>query len=413
MARNRVIYQSEALFVTHQYTGNQTIDLVTNGCGGVGGAAPDFAGTHAHIPAEAMHQIHRVQSANYNFAINRTDINQFGQLARIDTAVIDAPTVGLDFTYLVTNGVNEDALGISVDSNNDITPTSSAISGILSNISGRNYHILTVKEGSDANNSSLQASSDSTVISIGNGFITNYSVNASVGAVPTASVSVEGLNINAQSGAAIMTTPAIDPDAGTQGTATFGLPAPVTGSVGEVIRPGDIQVLFAGASDEGLQGTGLLTQLVDDGGRTAAHINSFSIDLPLGRSVLQRLGNSFGFAREIDFPVQVSVSVSATVADLKAGNLFDELYDNTKHDIVLKMHKNAAGGSSAGVNAQGQLAYVIKNATLDSESFSSSIGDNKSVDLSFTATIGGPQDTTNGLFISGTQCGNNDIRSSE
>ena len=135
--------------------------------------------------------------------------------------------------------------------------------------------------------------------------------------------------------------------------------------------------------------------------------------MPLGRSVLQRLGNSFGFAREIDFPVQVSVSVSATVADLKAGNLFDELYDNTKHDIVLKMHKNAAGGSSAGVNAQGQLAYVIKNATLDSESFSSSIGDNKSVDLSFTATIGGPQDTTNGLFISGTQCGNNDIRSSE
>lgn len=413
MARNRVIYQSEALFVTHQYTGNQTIDLVTNGCGGVGGAAPDFAGTHAHIPAEAMHQIHRVQSANYNFAINRTDINQFGQLARIDTAVIDAPTVGLDFTYLVTNGVNEDALGISVDSANDITPTCSAISGILSNISGRNYHILTVKEGSDANNSSLQASSDSTVISIGNGFITNYSVNASVGAVPTASVSVEGLNINAQSGAALMTTPAIDPDAGTQGAATFGLPAPVTGSVGEVIRPGDIQVLFAGASDEGLQGTGLLTQLVDDGGRTAAHINSFSIDLPLGRSVLQRLGNSFGFAREIDFPVQVSVSVSATVADLKAGNLFEELYENTKHDIVLKMHKNAAGGSSAGVNGQGQLSYVIKNATLDSESFSSSIGDNKSVDLSFTATIGGPQDTTNGLFISGTQCGINAIRGSE
>ena len=411
MARNRVIYQSEALFVTHQYTGKHTIDLVTNGIGGVGGAATNFAATHGSIPSKAMHQIHRVQSANYNFAINRTDINQFGQLARIDTAVIDAPTVGLDFTYLVTNGVNEDALGISVDSNNDITPTCSAISGILSNISGRNYHILTVKEGEDANGGGAQADSTSTVISIGNGFITNYSVNASVGAVPTASVSVEGLNINAQTAAATMTTPAIDPDAGTQGTATFGLPAPATGSVGEVIRPGDIQVLFAGSSNN--QGTGVLTNLVDSASATSAHINSFSIDLPLGRSVLQRLGNSFGFAREIDFPVQVSVSVSATVADLKAGNLFDELYDNTKHDIVLKMHKNAAGGSSAGVNAQGQLAYVIKNATLDSESFSSSIGDNKSVDLSFTATIGGPQDTTNGLFISGTQCGNNDIRSSE
>jgi hypothetical protein len=411
MARNRVIYQSEALFVTHQYTGNQTIDLVTNGCGGVGGAAPDFAGTHAHIPAKAMHQIHRVQSANYNFAINRTDINQFGQLARIDTAVIDAPTVGLDFTYLVTNGVNEDALGISVDPanlNDATTVTTSAISGILSNISGRNYHILTVKEGSDANNSSLQASSDSTVISIGNGFITNYSVNASVGAVPTASVSVEGLNITAQSGAALMTTPAIDPDAGTQGTATFGLPAPVTGDVDQIIRPGDIKVEFIGSA--GAQGTGLLTQLVDADRRTAAHINSFSIDLPLGRSVLQRLGNSFGFAREIDFPVQVSASISATVADLKAGNLFDELYTTNKHDIVLKMHRPSTAGATQG---EAQLAYILKNATLDSESFSSSIGDNKSVDLSFTATIGGPQDTTNGLFISGIQCGINAIRGSE
>lgn len=411
MARNRVIYQSEALFVNHQYTGNQTIDLVTNGCGGVGGAAPDFAGTHGHIPAEAMHQIHRVQSANYNFAINRTDINQFGQLARIDTAVIDAPTVGLDFTYLVTNGTNEDKLGFSVDPNNGVTPVCSAISGILSNQSGRNYHILTVKEGEDANGGGAQADSTSTVISIGNGFVTNYSVNASVGAVPTASVSVEGLNITAQTAKATMTTPSIDPEDGTAGAATFGLPAPVTGSVGEVIRPGDIQVQFLGSSNN--QGTGLLTNLADAGGLTSAHINSFSIDLPLGRSVLQRLGNSFGFAREIDFPVQVSVSVSATVADLKDGNLFDELYDNTKHDIVLKMNKNAAGGSSAGVAGKEQIHYVIKNATLDSESFSSSIGDNKSVDLSFTATIGGPQDTTNGLFISGTQCGINAIRGSE
>lgn len=400
MSRNRVIYQSEALYVSQQYSGHNTIDIVNGGTVG--------QTNYAHGVMEEFHQIHRVQSANYNFAINRTDINQFGQLARIDTAVIDAPTVGLDFTYLVTNGVNEDALGISVDPTNlssAATVTTSAISGILANTSGRNYHILTVKEGADANNSALQASSNSTVISIGNGFITNYSVNASVGAVPTASVSVEGLNITAQSGSASMDTPAIDPDAGTVGTGKFALPAPVTGDVDQIIRPGDIKVEFIGSA--GAQGTGLLTQLVDDGTRTSAHINSFSIDLPLGRSVLQRLGNAFGFAREVDFPVQVSASISATVADLKAGNLFDELYTTNKHDIVLKMHKPSTAGATQG---DAQLAYIIKNATLDSESFSSSIGDNKSVDLSFTATVGGPQDTVNGLFISGIKCGASAIR---
>ena len=42
MARNRVIYQSEALFVTSQYTGTQTVDIVN--------------GTHsgANIPGDSL-----------------------------------------------------------------------------------------------------------------------------------------------------------------------------------------------------------------------------------------------------------------------------------------------------------------------------------------------------------------------
>ena len=62
------------------------------------------------------------------------------------------------------------------------------------------------------------------------------------------------------------------------------------------------------------------------------------------------------------------------------------------------MRKPAAGGGSAGAE---QIRYKLKGVVLDSESFSSSIGDNKTVDLSFSATVGGPEDVTNGLFISG------------
>lgn len=404
MARNRVIYQSEALFVTSQNSGNQTLDIVNGTHHATGRNFHELESGH-------FHQIHRVQSANYNFAINRTDVNQFGNLARIDTAVIDAPTVGLDFTYLVTNGLNEDKLGISCEPQSKASPTTSAISGLLSNISGRNYHILTVKEGRDANESSLQSDSTSTVVSIGNGYITNYSVSAAVGSLPSASVSVEGLNITAQTAGTGMLTPAINPTDGTQGSALFTLPAPITGptddaasrdNVGEILRPGDIEINL---TDGGA--TGLLANMADAGGKTSAHIQSFSIDLPLGRSVLQRLGNSFGFAREVDFPVQVSCSFSAIAADLKAGNLFNELYDNTKSDIEIVMKAPAAGGAAAGA---AQLRYILKNCTLESESFSSSIGDNKSVDLTFSATVGGPDDSVNGLFISGSQLPN-DLRS--
>ena len=138
----------------------------------------------------------------------------------------------------------------------------------------------------------------------------------------------------------------------------------------------------------------------DAGGKTSADIQSFSIDLPMGRSVLQRLGNSFGFAREVDFPVQVSCSISAIAADLKAGNLFNELYDNTKSDIEVVMRQPSTSGPGAGTP---QIRYMLKNCTLESESFSSSIGDNKSVDLTFSATVGGPDDSANGLFISGAE----------
>jgi len=388
--RNRVIYQSEALFVSHQYTGGKVVDIV--------------GGTHnsllPNLGSGSFHQLHRVQSANYNFAISRQDINQFGNLARIDTAIIEAPTVGLDFSYLVTDGSNEDKLGITCSAGEI-----NALSGILSNTSGRNYHILTVTEGTDANSDLLASTkgtaTTSTVISIGNGYITNYSMNAAVGSVPTANVSVEGLNITADAAGPSLTTPAIDPANATQGTATYKLPNPVQGVVGDILRPGDMVISFGATEGSTQAGTGVIAQLTDSSTKTAAHIQSFNIDVPLGRSVLNRLGNAFGFSREIDFPITVSVGISAIVADLKRGNLFDELYDTTKHDLCIAMKKPGTAGGGAE-----QVRFQLKNVTLDSESYSSSIGDNKSVDLSFSATVGGPEDTTNGLFISGTQINN-------
>ena len=56
MSRNRVIYQSEALFASKNI---------------------DSTGRADHM------QLRRVQSANYSFNVTRTDLNQFGQLSRI------------------------------------------------------------------------------------------------------------------------------------------------------------------------------------------------------------------------------------------------------------------------------------------------------------------------------------------
>ena len=81
MARNRIIYQSEALFA-----GQKTNTNITDAHTDIGDGDPSTA----HIK-----QIHRVQSANYAFNISRSDVNQFGELAAIDRVVLDTPTVSL------------------------------------------------------------------------------------------------------------------------------------------------------------------------------------------------------------------------------------------------------------------------------------------------------------------------------
>jgi len=47
------------------------------------------------------------------------------------------------------------------------------------------------------------------------------------------------------------------------------------------------------------------------------------------------------------------------------------------------------------------MLFGFRGCRLESENFSSTIGDNKTVDLSFTVQVGGSDDSRNGVFISG------------
>jgi hypothetical protein len=47
------------------------------------------------------------------------------------------------------------------------------------------------------------------------------------------------------------------------------------------------------------------------------------------------------------------------------------------------------------------LAYLVRGLKIDSESFTSSIGDNKSITLDFSAQLGGPEQKGMGIFMSG------------
>ncbi len=420
MARNRVIYQSQALYIAPNSTGIQTSGF---------GLTPSVTTTGAYTTGELasgtslLYKLDRVQNCNFNFTINRQDINEFGKLARIDSIVMEAPTVGLDFSYYVTDGYNERLLGFNITgvTDSNIINGAQAISGLLADLQGNNYYILTVDEGEDVVGGTLAP--NSTVVGIGNGFVSEYSFEASVGAIPTASVTVEAFNIKSDSTEAPVTIPVASAPATSEVGANittltgnspaidlFAQPATKLTSVGSAykldysrdftgaigagagvnftgfttgvstvsaLRPGDI-VLSLGTSRG-------MTNLAD------AHIQSFSFTLPLSRTILQRLGNTFGFARVVDVPINMDVTISAIVSELQDKNLFDALISQN-NDLSITLKDS---------NSNNKIRYDIKSALLQSETYSENLGDNQTVDLTYSVQIGGANDTTAGLFMSG------------
>ena len=386
MPRNRVIYQSEALFNT-----NDNIDV--------------SASTPSQTGALYINQFSRVQSCNYNFNIARKDVNQFGNLAAIDRVIVEQPTVGLDFSYLLSDMANEKNLGFSVIQGQATTAgitsanaVQSCLSGILTSgfVNTKNYYVRTVNEGNDSSAFAADASPNITqgnTIGLGNGFLTNYSVNAAVGDFPTVSSTLECLNMNFTAGNT-GNAPGVT-SAGAIAGGTFALPQATGNPNGEntlgkvsALRHGDITLTLTKTVGTAYGGTDVTT---------AAAIQNFSITMGLNRTPLQKLGSKYAFSREIDFPVTVSFSVNALVQDLTTGNLVDVINNDATYDAVVVL----AAPTSANTNystAEG-VGYVLKRLNLDSQEISSSIGANKSVTLNFSTQVGSPQQNDRGLFM--------------
>ena len=132
---------------------------------------------------------------------------------------------------------------------------------------------------------------------------------------------------------------------------------------------------------------------------------NFTIGFDLSRENLEKLGSRFAFAKEIEFPAAATMDFSALVGDVNTGASGAGGIDTAANfDSLDSIVTGADGSFNCTIDCNGQssekgLKYTLKGAKLISQSVSSSIGDNKSVDLSFESQIGGPSDTTNGIKI--------------
>jgi hypothetical protein len=520
MARNRVIYQSEAVLVSQNVH-----------CTGVQTGDNDVA------------ELNRIQSSNYSFSISRQDVNQFGELASIDRIITETPTVSFDASWLVANLGNENKMGFHIWADQDNVPSTpvSCISGLIDTEvpwkGTKNYFILTTKEGADAVDNTTTGDWES-IIGIGNASVTSYSTEASVGGLPTASISAEGQNMNmhnlpytgmydnytgwntvaegyfdpsktlgygfgteiptattflsshdfdasttymylpgditsfpytapaghtftfdddtqagsftinqsAERGADILWIDGItftegnawDPGRTATGTA---LPSYISGSNPSINPTDGIPTSWVGKTPDGVsgmlplqtnaapvkmpipaaalapQGTGNISTLrpgditlsisrkdgeamdLPGGKITNVHIQSYTIGFDLSRTPIQKLGSRFAFARPIDFPISATLSFDAILADLTTGSIASVIDCDVEYNASILL-KHAANCDDPTDKAS-VVNYEMKGIKLDSESYSSSIGDNKTVTYDFSCQVGGPDQTDVGVFMSG------------
>ncbi len=317
--------------------------------------------------------IPRVQSANIDLSIGRQDVNQYGQLARLDSEIVSPPDVTLNMDYLLVDGFAESLMGFAASGQQTF------ISGMIDGTqSEKNYFLAIAPQGVDLIGAGPAQASNINVVGIGNGVITSYGLNLAVGQIPRASVTIQANNQQTYVGSANKASPAIDPNTALQVVGpTFTIPtmSGYTGvNVTNALRPGDIVLGFprTGSFGDYTSGIGQI------------HVQSIGLSIPLAVDPIVQLGNPYAIGRPIRFPVNCTLTVDALAADVAEENVANLFCSDDPVNLYFKLLNPSCARN--GTNA---ITVWFNQAKLTNRSYNTSIGQNSTVRLTYTNQIGG------------------------
>ncbi len=364
-----------------------------------------------------IRQLHRIQSIDFDYTINWTNINQFGHAARVDMLMLETPDINIQFEYFLADGYNEQLMGFIIDGQTQTLRDHIATKDRI----GSNFFILTTSYGHDVANANLSINAhEKRVVGIGNSFLSQYAIMAEVGSIPRARISFEAFNVSSYTGVCNLPLPSVNPKKDcSHSDINFSIPDGDKGIWYEkvsgiedisivqgasALRPGDISVNLEDSAHLSSQVSGLSNSSSFDfhNNQNAAHIQGFAINVPFSNTKVYRMGRNLEFTRAPDFPVRIDVQVNALVANLKNGGLWDKICDKPVDlTFVLEDCRSVFACNNVVKHQADNMTISVRGAKLDVESFDSQVNDNKMVSLDFHAQIGSEDDVDNGLFISG------------
>ncbi len=340
-----------------------------------------FAGpapaTGSHTPA-TIKELYGVQSFSFELTSTKEDIFVFGKKANVAREETEPASASFDLSYFLSNFDNEKSFGLVVDG------SSGAFANILNGSKDeRNVFAMIAGDGEDAIGSSPASTP---CIGFGNATLASYGFNAAVGGYPTVNMTFDALDAAYYADSDTELIPAINIATNAAATGTFTLPTAsgnVLGNRDAVLRPRDITCNLSGL-------TGLFHNVA------TACVQSVDIGIEFGREKQLCLGSKFRRENTISDTIPVTLALEFLAKDMITGRLSEFACQTGEYRAIITIRRpNCAGtGTVASV-------FDVKGLSWENQSQDFTLGANSTVTINFQGTIGGANDLTKGLFISG------------
>ena len=386
MARNRIIYNVEGLYVA-PYSGEQN-------------PSSDY-----YLPNNLiLKRLEKIQNFNYSIQQPRLNAQGFGQKQNIFQGINGPPEVSFNFSYIPDGVTNENRLNFNV--NHFSGNNAPMFSGLCTNsglLNDRDFYLVINKDDNDLfsenatlTNSLINPSNVTQVINSNsqnygllhfqNSYLNEYSFNVSLGNLPTVNQSYIADNIVFYNSGSGVKYTLLDLKSGINqvNNDTVIIPKALnynqTAISGQnILLPGDASVTFYTNNTTGVL---FYTDI----------IQSLDYSLSFNRKSYRAINYKFPLLRKMEFPINGKLNTSFIVEENLVGSFFDTLNRDEDYNIVVNFNNRKIGVD--------QTKLIFSGCKFTNINYDSSIGSNKTATLSFDFDLD-PDFGRRGLFVSG------------
>lgn len=316
--------------------------------------------------------LNRIQSANITISSEIKRSKQFGDDSFVLDNYLTHPDVTAEITYVVSDNSNESILGLNADGGHIYDNQNQT--GI-----DKNLFFLFNVTGEALDMNTLSNYTGVQVLGLGNAQVTNYSTTASVGELPTATVSFTANNITFQNYDSDKYIPSVTTSGQTTNfkyniwSGVFDKGKYIAKYTGTqtFVRPGDIELIWYEQPTTGFGGIKYLSY--------TGKIQNYEIATPFNRKNLYGFGSDYPISRKLLSPEIGTLSMSVIFDGFNTGNYTGMLFSDRASDLTINL-KDCDGNN--------KISYSIEDVKLVNQNISAQIGSSYIFDGSFEFALG-------------------------